>query len=292
MLSRTGPGRLFVVATPIGNLEDITVRAVRVLREAQLITAEDTRRTGRLLNHLGIETRMSSLHAHNERDRIPRLLERLAAGDDVALVTDAGTPILSDPGAGVVKAVHAAGFRVEPVPGPSAITPALAMAGEGSQGFTFLGFPPARPGERKSWLARAISHDVPAVFFEAPHRIARTVEELASMTGADREVVICREITKLHEELIRGTLEEVGRHPSIVEAQGEFTVILLPDASPAPAADDAAVWREFDRLTKHEGMRRREAISLAARRLGLSTRDAYAAVERRKADAVEGIPHE
>ncbi len=290
MLSRTGPGRLFVVATPIGNLEDITLRAVRVLREAQLITAEDTRRTGRLLSHLGIETRMSSLHAHNERDRIPKVLERLAAGDDVALVTDAGTPILSDPGAGLVRAVHAAGFRVEPIPGPSAITAALAMAGEGAQGFTFLGFPPARSGERKAWLARAVWHDVPAVFFEAPHRIARTVEELAGLAGGTREVVICRELTKLHEELIRGSLEDVARHPSITDAQGEFTVILLPDASPAPAADDAAVWREFDRLTKNEGLRRREAISLAARRLGLSTRDAYAAVERRKAEAVEVGP--
>lgn len=282
MLSRTGPGRLYVVATPIGNLEDVTLRAIRVLREAHLITAEDTRRTGRLLSHLGIDTRMSSLHAHNERDRIPKLLDHLAAGRDVALVTDAGTPILSDPGAVVVKAVRAAGFVVEPIPGPSAITTALAMAGEGAHGFTFTGFPPVKAGERKAWLARAVSHDVPAVFFEAPHRIARTLEEVASVAGAHREVVVCREMTKIHEEFLQGSLEDVRQHPSVIDAQGEFTVILLPDVSPAPAADDHAVWQEFDRVTKDERLRRREAISLAARRLGLSTRDAYAALERRK----------
>jgi len=276
-----------VVATPIGNLEDITLRAVRILREAALITAEDTRRTGRLLQHLGIETSMTSLHAHNERDRIPAVLGRLQAGDDVALVTDAGTPLLSDPGGLLVRGVLDAGFRVEPIPGPSAITTALAMAGLGTHGFTFLGFPPVKSGERTAWYARAISHDVPVVFFEAPHRIARTLEELGPLAGDDRAVVICREMTKLHEELLRGTVAELRAHPALQDPQGEFTVILLPADAEARQREvsDEDVWREFEQLTLTDGLKRREAIGLAARRLGVSTREAYAAVERRKVGA-------
>lgn len=282
MLSRTGPGRLYVVATPIGNLEDITLRAIRVLREAHLISAEDTRRTGRLLSHLGLDTPMSSLHAHNERDRIPAVLELLQGGRDVALVTDAGTPLLSDPGSALVRAVLDAGLRVEPIPGPSAVTTALVMAGEGSHGFVFLGFPPVKAGDRKAWFARAVSHEVPVVFFEAPHRVARTFDDLIGLVGGDRRGLFCREMTKLHEELVRGPLAELRAHPSVVDAQGEFTLILLPDDTTAAMADDEAVGLEFDRLTEKEGMRRREAVSLAARRVGMSTRDAYAALERRK----------
>jgi 16S rRNA (cytidine1402-2'-O)-methyltransferase len=273
------------VATPIGNLEDVTLRAVRVLRDVRLIAAEDTRRTGRLLAHLGIDTPMTSLHAHNERDRLPHLLDLLASGHALALVTDAGTPVLSDPGALLVRTVLDAGFPVEPVPGPSAITAALTMIGEGARGFSFEGFAPVKSHDRMSWLLRLASYDHPVVFFEAPHRIGRTLEELAVQTGPSRGVAVCREMTKLHEQLIRGSIAEVAVHPDIVHPQGEFTVVLLP-ASNAEGlgtdVSDEAVWDEFCSLTKDMSLKRREAIGLVARRLGVATRDAYAALERHK----------
>lgn len=272
-----------MVATPIGNLEDVTLRAVRVLREVRLVAAEDTRRTGRLLAHLGIDTPMISLHAHNERGRVPRVLDLLSAGHSVALVTDAGTPLLSDPGTLLVRGVLEAGFPVEPVPGPSAITAALTMTGEGSRGFTFAGFPPLKAKDRTSWMRQVTSYDHPAVFFEAPHRIARTLADLVRVAGPARNVALCREMTKLHEELVRGTLDEVARHDSVLQAQGEFTIVLLPqpETSTTVATDDD-VWRSFCDVTESERIGRREAVALVARRLGLSTRDAYAALERYK----------
>lgn len=285
MLSRTGTGRLFVVSTPIGNLEDVTLRAVRVLREVRLIAAEDTRRTGRLLSHLGIDTPMSSLHAHNERERVPRMLELLASGHDIALVTDAGTPLLSDPGTVLVRSTLDAGFAVEPIPGPSAITAALTMAGEGARGFSFEGFAPVKSHDRHLWFLRLASYDHPVVFFEAPHRIARTLAELAEVAGASRPVAVCREMTKLHEQIVRGPLGDVAAHPDVMHPQGEFTVILLPGGE-IPLEDvttDETVWQEFCSLTQNEGLRRREAVALVARRLGVTTRDAYAALERHKA---------
>jgi 16S rRNA (cytidine1402-2'-O)-methyltransferase len=283
---------LYVVATPIGNLEDVTLRAVRVLRDVRLIAAEDTRRTGRLLSHLGIDTPMTSLHAHNERDRLPHLLDLLASGHGVALVTDAGTPILSDPGALLVRSVLDAGYAVEPIPGPSAITAALTMVGEGARGFTFEGFAPTKSHDRTKWFLRVASYDHPVVFFEAPHRIARTLEELGALTGPARPVAVCREMTKLHEQLIRGPIAEVAAHADVLQPQGEFTVVLLPADEPVvdAAVTDEAVWREFCSLTENEGLRRREAVTLAARRLGVATREAYAALERHK--AVRALAHQ
>lgn len=273
------------MATPIGNLEDVTLRAVRVLREVRLIAAEDTRRTGRLLSHLGLDTPMTSLHAHNERDRLPRMLDLLASGHALALVTDAGTPILSDPGALLVRTVLDAGYPVEPIPGPSAITAALTMVGEGSRGFSFEGFAPVKSHDRTSWLLRLAAYDHPVVFFEAPHRIGRTLQELAALTGPTRQVAVCREMTKLHEQLIRGPIVDVAAHADIAHPQGEFTIVLLPadEAEGRGAASDEAIWEEFCSLTKDEGLTRREAVALAARRLGVPTRDAYAALERHKA---------
>lgn len=277
---------MYVVATPIGNLEDVTLRALRVLREVRLIAAEDTRRTGRLLAHLGIDTPMSSLHAHNEHERVPRILDLLGAGHRVAMVTDAGTPLLSDPGTLVVRSVLDAGFPVEPIPGASAITAALTMTGEGARGFSFEGFAPVKANDRKSWLSRLASYDHPVVFFEAPHRIARTLGELRDVAGADRPVAICREMTKMHEELIRGPLADVAAHSSVQNAQGEFTVVLQPAAHrPAPAVSDQGIWDEFCDLTEKSGLGRRDAVALVARRLGMSTREAYAALERHKAGA-------
>src|SRR6185436_70073 len=172
------PGTLYVVATPIGNLEDVTLRALRTLREVSLIAAEDTRRTARLLQHYSISTRTTSLHAHNERDRTPALIERLSAGESIALVSDAGTPLISDPGQTLVGAARAAGIRVESIPGPSAVMAALSSSGLETPEFVFLGFPPARSKDRKIWFESLRSQSRLAVFFEAPHRIRRTLVDL------------------------------------------------------------------------------------------------------------------
>ena len=195
------PGTLFVVATPIGNLDDITARALRVLREVAVIAAEDTRRTAHLLARYAIPTPTTSFYEHNERKKTPSLVARLARGDDIALVSDAGTPTISDPGQRLVRAAKEAGFRVEPVPGPSALTAALAASGLPSTTFTFLGFPPTRLNDRNRWFETLRDAGRTVVFFEAPHRIRETLEQLRHFIG-DRPISLCREMTKRHEELV------------------------------------------------------------------------------------------
>src|SRR5918995_2055086 len=199
-------GILYVVATPIGNLEDVTLRALRVLREVSLIAAEDTRRTARLLQHYSIPTPTTSLHEHNERTRTPGLVRRLQEGDSLALVTDAGTPVLSDPGALLVAAAHEAGIRVEPVPGPSAVMAALSGSGlHLSDGFLFAGFPPFRSTARKAFLQRVSGEQRPVVLFEAPHRVRALLADMLAVVG-DRRITIARELTKIHEELVIGPI--------------------------------------------------------------------------------------
>lgn len=286
MIPRPSPGRLYVVATPIGNLEDITLRALRVLREVAVIAAEDTRRTAKLLAHAGIDTPMVSVHAHNETARVPHLLERLRAGDPVALVTDAGTPLLSDPGDHLIQAALAEGVPVEPVPGASAVLAALTMSGVPASQFTFLGFPPVKSGPRRRWAEDAAAYRHPVVFFEAPHRIRQTLALLADVAGHARSVAVCREITKKHEELVRGTLGEVQQHPSVVDPVGEFTCILEPSDPElaAAVADTEAYLIEFDRITQDSSVGRRAAMSEVARRFNVRTRDVFDALERRKAE--------
>jgi 16S rRNA (cytidine1402-2'-O)-methyltransferase len=280
---------LYVVATPIGNLEDITLRALRVLREVRVIAAEDTRRTAKLLAHAGIETPMVSLHAHNEAARLPALLERLRHGEPVALVTDAGTPLLSDPGDQLIRAALDEQIPVEPVPGASAVLAALTMSGIPSSQFTFLGFPPVKQGPRRRWCEEAAAFRHPVVFFEAPHRIRQTLELLRSVAGDSRRVAVCREITKRHEELVRGPLSDVVTHPSISAPLGEFTCIIdVPDPSADVAqAGEADLVSEFDRITKNGAFERRAAMSEVARRFHVRTRDVFDALERRKASVVE-----
>jgi 16S rRNA (cytidine1402-2'-O)-methyltransferase len=280
---------LYVVATPIGNLEDITLRALRVLREVRVIAAEDTRRTAKLLAHAGIDTPMVSLHAHNEAARLPALIERLRHGESVAVVTDAGTPLLSDPGDQVIRAALDQGIAVEAVPGASAVLAALSMSGTPSSQFTFLGFPPVKQGARMRWCEEASAYRHPVVFFEAPHRIRQTLEMLRVAAGADRRIAVCREITKRHEELVRGTLSEVSAHPSITDPIGEFTCIL---EVPAVAGDigqaaETELLDEFDRITNSGTFERRAAMSEVARRFHVRTRDVFDALERRKASATE-----
>jgi 16S rRNA (cytidine1402-2'-O)-methyltransferase len=274
------PGTLYVVATPIGNLEDVTLRALRILREVSVIAAEDTRRTSRLLQHYSISTPTTSLHAHNEQGKTPSLIGRLQAGESIALVSDAGTPVVSDPGARLVASAHAAGLRVEPIPGANAALAVLAGSGLGGEGFLFAGFPPPRKMLRLSWLARLANEPWPVVLYEAPHRIRATLEDMQSVLG-DRVVAIGRELTKVHEELV---IQPISRHlAGLGEGRGEYTLLVQPSAvaHPVPEIPAAEAMRaEFGHLVESEALGRRAAIKRLAQKYGLGARVVYDLVER------------
>jgi len=277
------PGTLFVVATPIGNLEDITVRALRILREVSLIAAEDTRRTAHLLARHAIATPTTSLHEHNEAGKSASLIERLRGGDHVALVSDAGTPTVSDPGGQLIRAAIDAGIRVEPIPGPSAVLAALAASGLPTDSFSFLGFPPTRAKDRKSWFARVKRIAGTVVFFEAPHRIRETMSELQRTVG-DCPVAIGRELTKVHEELVRGPISEALAHLS--DDRGEFTVVAMigqsTDNAAVVAPSETELVLEIGRMTASVGLTKRKAINIVARKHGLTPNRVYDAVEAAK----------
>jgi len=277
------PGTLFVVATPIGNLEDISARAIRVLGQVALIAAEDTRRTGRLLARYGIKTPTTSLHAHNEKQKTPAIIHRVLAGDDVALVSDAGTPTVSDPGRQLVRDAAAAGIRTEPIPGPSAAIAALSISGFPGDTFTFLGFPPVRSKDRTQWFNRLDQTRGSIIFFEAPHRIRRTLEELRLRLG-EADVVVTRELTKIHEQLVK---QPISRAIEALGApRGEFTIVLFigdkteNDLSGPP--DDTTIADEFAELTQEGALARRQALRELAIRHRLTQRQVYSAVERAK----------
>jgi len=277
------PGTLFVVATPIGNLEDITVRALRVLREVDVIAAEDTRRTAHLLARHAIATPMTSLHEHNESKKAPTLIARLRKGDDVALVSDAGTPTISDPGGHLIRLAVDAGLRVEPIPGASAAMAALAVSGLPTDSFAFLGFPPTLAKARTGWFDRLRAVAGTVIFFESPHRIRETLRDLQQAVG-DCHVVVCREMTKAHEELVRGPISIVQKQLST--DLGEFTIVVWIDSQtsdvvrPPPSASELAL--EFGELTANASISRRRAVASLARRHGLPTNDVYAAIEAAK----------
>ena len=277
-------GTLYVVATPIGHLEDITLRALRILKTVQLVAAEDTRRTGNLLRHYEIATRILSVHEHNEGGRVARLLGRLEAGDSIALVTDAGTPGVSDPGATLVAAVRAAGYRVEPIPGASAVVSAISVAGMKSEGFCFHGFAPIKSKDRKLWFLALVkaSEDRAAVFFEAPHRLLKTLQELRDLVKC--QIMVGRELTKIHEEFVFGTPDELLARFS--SPQGEFTLVIPPgpkgDSLPV-AVSDTDIDDMFGQLTENGvGESKRDTARLVAERLGLTTKVVYDALERVK----------
>ena len=270
------PGILYVVATPIGNLEDVSFRALRVLREVELIAAEDTRRTARLLQHYSIPTPTTSLHEHNERGRLPGLIQRLKDGQRIALVSDAGTPVISDPGALLVAAAHGAGIRVEPVPGPSAVTAALSASGITGAEFVFLGFAPSRPSGRKTWLERLRTEQRTVIMYEAPHRIRGLLTDIRA-AFPQRVVTIARELTKAHEELVVRPIVDVDIES--VLPRGEFTVIVHPamtlDVTPASLPTDKALAQEFGQLTDNEGLDTRQAIHRLAKKYGASANALY-----------------
>ena len=283
-------GTLYLVATPIGNLEDISLRALRILREAAVIAAEDTRHTRKLLTRHHIGGRLVSLHEHNERARTPALLRRLLSGDSVALVSDAGTPGISDPGTALVEAAADAGVPVVPIPGPSAVLAALAASGLPAEAVTFLGFLPERGAERRRALAsiRGVPHTL--VLFEAPHRLRETLEELLAALG-ERRIAVARELTKVHEEVYRATLSETVRRFSAEAPRGEFTLVIegargqvpTADASerdaPADVPDDAAAAREAAREALKRasagGCSAQESVRRAARVSGLRRNEVY-----------------
>jgi 16S rRNA (cytidine1402-2'-O)-methyltransferase len=259
-------GTLFVVATPIGNLEDITIRALRVLRDVSVIAAEDTRHTAKLLARHAITTSTTSLHEHNEASKSLSLIARLERGENIALVSDAGTPTISDPGGRLIRNAIAAGIRVEPIPGASAVTAAMAVAGLPTEGFSFHGFPPVRAKDRNAWFDRLISMGGTVVFFEAPHRIHRTLSFLRDKAG-DCQVMIAREMTKVHEELVRGPISAVL--PRLIHPRGELTVIaeigVIPEIGRSEPISTAST--------------KRETIAALAKTYGVSTNDVYAALE-------------
>ena len=221
-------GTLFVVATPIGNLEDLSPRARQTLAKVDVIAAEDTRHTGRLLSHLGLKKRQIALHEHNEARAAQALMEHLSDGRSVALVSDAGTPLVSDPGYRLVQAAHAGGIPVSPVPGPSAVTAALSVSGLPTDRFGFEGFPPAKSAARRKWLQARAADDRTLLFFEAVHRIAETLADMVDVFGADRAAFLGRELTKLHEQCRRASLGELLTEVSdgTIPSRGEFVIAI------------------------------------------------------------------
>ena len=266
---------LYVVATPLGNLEDLSARAAAVLSRVSVVAAEDTRRTSRLLAHLGATPRLLSFHAHSPERRIDTLLDVLQQGRDVALVSDAGTPLISDPGAGLVRAVRAAGFAVVPIPGPSAVTTALSAAGLGGDRYLFLGFLPRKGGERRRLLERAAHEPWPVVMFEAPARLVALLDDLVAVAGPDRPASVARELTKIHEEIRTDRLEALRLAFAAVEPRGEITVILgaaPPEPEELANPDDAMA---LARRLLAEGKSRKDAAAGVADQMGWPRNEAY-----------------
>jgi 16S rRNA (cytidine1402-2'-O)-methyltransferase len=269
-------GRLDVVATPIGNLSDLSPRAQEVLAAADVIAAEDTRHTGMLLKAIGVSRPLVSLHAHNESNRVPELLARLAAGDSIALVSDAGTPLLSDPGYELVSEAALAGVEVRAIPGPSAITAALAVAGLPTDRFCFEGFLPSRSSERRTRLEAVAADPRTLVFFEAPHRIEECLVDLAAVFGSERRAAVARELTKAHETTYRGTLAELaGKAKSEPNfARGEITVVVQGARESENRAEALQLERVVGLLVKELPPSR--AAALAAQLTGARRNEAYA----------------
>jgi 16S rRNA (cytidine1402-2'-O)-methyltransferase len=266
---------LYVVATPLGNLGDLSPRAAETLRSVPVVAAEDTRRTRGLLTHLGANPTVLSFHAHSQGRRLETMLEILAEGRDIALVSDAGTPAVSDPGADLIAAVREAGHPVVPIPGPSAIPTALSAAGLPADRYLFLGFLPRKGTTRARLLERAAAEEWSVVFFEAPTRLVALLTDLMKAAGPERQAVVARELTKLHEEVRAGTLAELADYYSEFPPRGELTIVVEGTGAPTAPPDrtDEAMERASELLA--EGMSRREVARLLTETHGLSRNDAY-----------------
>lgn len=271
-------GRLVVVSTPIGNLDDLSNRAAEVLRTADLVAAEDTRRTGRLLAHIDADTRQISYHDHNAAERAPELVERISGGATVALVTDAGTPAVSDPGYRLVRAAIDAGLPVEAVPGPSALLHALVVSGLPTDRFVFEGFLPRKGGARRDRLRELSSEPRTVVVYVSPHRGDTDLGDLAEALGADRPGALCRELTKLHEEVIRAPLGDLAARVAEDGIRGEATLVVGGAEPPAPGERSAEDLVEAVRLRMEAGLDKRTAIAETATDLAVPKREVYQAV--------------
>ncbi|HYX69132.1 MAG TPA: 16S rRNA (cytidine(1402)-2'-O)-methyltransferase [Terriglobales bacterium] len=277
------PG-LYLVATPIGNLEDITLRAVRVLKEADLIACEDTRQTQKLLNHYGIATRTVSYHEHNEMTRAPELIVELEQGARVALVSDAGMPGISDPGYRLITLAVRHHVPVVPIPGASAFLAALVASGLPTDSFRFGGFLPAKRGPRRELLEGLRDLPRTQIFYEAPHRIAETLEDIVEVLGAARPVVLAREVTKLHEEFLRGRAGELLEQLRGRDLKGEITLLIgkaeaAAEAAPAPGDNLRA---RLDALMAAQALDEKSALKLLAKQLGVSKSEVYRRLQRSK----------
>ena len=276
------PGSLYVVSTPIGNLDDITLRALNVLKTVGVIAAEDTRRTAILLRHFGIRTPTTSLHAHNEQQKVPDLIERLSRGIDVAVVSDAGTPVVADPGQRLISAAVERGIAVVPIPGASALLSALSASGFGADEFVFGGFAPSKSSDRKRWLAQFRDEPRVVVFYETPHRITDTLIDMRDLL-VDRPIVIGREITKVHEEFVRTTTAKAAALN--VAPKGEFTIVIGPLTKTQTAVVDVdpnQVVAYFGQITDTGHLSRRRAAAITAGHFGLTTNMVYSVLEAAK----------
>lgn len=268
------PKTLYLVGTPIGNLEDITFRALDVLRKVDLIAAEDTRHTGKLLQHFQITTPQLSYHDHNRRGRLPELLQRLQQGKAIALVTDAGMPGISDPGYELVRACVDANLAVVPIPGVSAVTTAVSAAGLPSDRFVFEGFLPAKGQERQTLLEMLQTEPRTIVCYEAPHRLKQTLQDLQDWLGADRLITLARELTKLHEQFWRGPIAEAITHYQSQEPQGEYTLVIAGHQATQPQLSESALLAELQDLIQ-QGLSRSQASRQLAQQTPLSRRQIY-----------------
>jgi 16S rRNA (cytidine1402-2'-O)-methyltransferase len=269
------PG-LYLVATPIGNLEDITLRALRVLKECDLIACEDTRQSQRLLNHYGIQKPAISYHEHNEASRAAELIEKLAAGARIAVVSDAGTPGISDPGFRLVSLAIHREIPVVPVPGPAAFVAALGASGMPTGSFAFRGFLPPKPGARRRALEKIRQSQETEIFYEAPHRIRETLEDLMAVLGPGRQVVIARELTKLHEEFLRGTAAEVAEIVnSRGEIKGEIVLLIGPVSDEEAVVPQVSIRDRVAQIMREEKMDEKSALKKIAKERGLSKSEVY-----------------
>lgn len=265
---------LYIVSTPIGNLEDITLRALRLLAEVDLVASEDTRKARLLLNRHGVKNAITSYHEQNKRSKLPQLLNLLSEGKDIALISEAGTPGLNDPGYELIAACIQEGIPVTPVPGPSAVITALVISGLPTSRFVYVGYLPRRPGERKRYLQSLLAEPGTVICLEAPHRIAAALADMLEVLG-DRRLAVCRELTKLHEEVFRGTISKALAH--FQSPRGEFTLVVegtsgkpaeAPSASPAEARRLVAAYRG-------QGLRARQGVPRVTRETGLPRKEVY-----------------
>jgi 16S rRNA (cytidine1402-2'-O)-methyltransferase len=269
------PGTLYIVATPIGNLEDITLRAIRILKEANIIAAEDTRHTQSLLRHFTINTPLTSYHEHNARAKTVQLVARLQGGESIALVSDAGTPAISDPGYRLIVEAIRIGIRIVPIPGPSALIAAISAGGLPADGFNFRGFLPARKRERRSKLQELRADRYSIVVYESPHRLKESLDDIREIFG-DRRMVLARELTKIHEEFLRGSISEVIGEVSQREIRGEVTLI-IEGCSDLNHPSEEALREEIARLIA-DGMRVKEVAEVLGEKYGYSKRQIYGLV--------------